>query len=133
MKTWHVLSVVIAVAALIVGWGAVHASKSASKAPPRVDMRWVPSAQEVRARAAAAHYVPSESRPMHRRVVPKTLKLPEPKRLLPSAPADQSSDDDLCLDVPPSLDECAHRYTAESMNSCIEYRVSLDDYQATYC
>jgi hypothetical protein len=133
MKTWHVLTGVTVVAALILGWGAIHASKPATKAAPRLDMRWVPSAQEVRARAAAADYVPSESRPTHRRVVPKTLKLPAPKRYLPSTPADEFADDDLCLDVPPSLDECAGRYTAESMNSCIEYRVSLDDYQATYC
>ena len=132
MKTWHILSGVIALAALIFGWGVMRASSSATEATPPTVLPWVPSAEELRARAEAAHYTAPDEPARGPRVTPKQLKLPTPKRFLPSTPVDDVGDDP-CTFVPPSLDECAARLTLESMNSCVEYRVGLDEYKTTYC
>jgi hypothetical protein len=40
---------------------------------------------------------------------------------------------DPCLDVPPTLDECASYTSADAIDSCVKVIADDEYYQATYC
>jgi hypothetical protein len=142
MKAWHLVLATVAVAFLVIGYAALHASGSASEyvAPP-ILMRHV-------SRAGESHIAPirsAASLPSHPRVVARPPHFGRPhvkplRRVSTDEWFNGACSDihyrcaiDPCRDVPESLDTCASYSSAEAINSCVESRVTTEHYQDTYC